>query len=424
MEDKYLCQHYIDQVEDQNNNHDLNSFFLNDDIFLKKHYYICLGFFNEYYCEAFYNHNLRSLHVNKPANNNSHNQDTSLNYFNNNTHNLYILYILYDLYNLYNPDKFDNLSDNNNSRSDINDFYHHIHNINDYGSHYDYIKSATNNTCLFFFQQEFRNRKIHPLHDTSGASNNTGEPSSVNFVKQFWANTWPSVYLDLAGLSAERPCGSTTKTVGAPTNTRLAFHPTEINTYTWTSSILNVSSTKENDGLFGSWTVFWDTSTQRMNWADLAGCTRVSTGYAFPASAQVQTAYITDPHDALLTPPFGTNKCEPLLAIPTKVMNSRPEWTTCFPDATGANFDPPYSIILAESGFESTPEVRETFFEANFDAGADVNEPKAGSRIHPLNHSKFSGGHRDFKVKACIKCGVFKQRIHEPFFIDENDGEY
>lgn len=39
MEDKYLCQHYIDQVEDQNNNHDLNSFFLNDDIFLKKHYY-------------------------------------------------------------------------------------------------------------------------------------------------------------------------------------------------------------------------------------------------------------------------------------------------------------------------------------------------------------------------------------------------
>ncbi|KAK7705657.1 hypothetical protein SLS57_009966 [Botryosphaeria dothidea] len=211
MEDKYLCQHYIDQVEDQNNNHDLNSFFLNDDIFLKKHYYtykhfdlhlfsshhwfqlkyilehfkneqpdlpiseskyiavhkldyehiykhrnrandshkinnrnrhgVCLGFFNEYYCEAFYNHNLRSLHVNKLANNNSHNQDTSLNYFNNNTHNLfilfilYILYILYDLYNLYNPDNFDNLSDNNNSRSDINDFYHHIHNINNYGSH-------------------------------------------------------------------------------------------------------------------------------------------------------------------------------------------------------------------------------------------------------------------------------------------------
>lgn len=193
-------------------------------------------------------------------------------------------------------------------------------------------------------------------------------------------STWPSVYLDLAGLSAERPCGSTTKTVGAPTDTRLAFHPTEISTYTWTSSILNVSSTKENDGLFGSWTVFWDTSTQQMNWADLAGCTRVSTGYAFPASAQVQTAYITDPHDALLTPPFGTNKCEPLLAIPTKVMNSRSEWTTCFPDATGANFDPPYSIILAESGFESTPEVVSTSVPMASEVEPSSNSAKPSSR--------------------------------------------
>ncbi|KAL1625498.1 hypothetical protein SLS56_007320 [Neofusicoccum ribis] len=166
----------------------------------------------------------------------------------------------------------------------------------------------------------------------------------IIYCMHTWVVTSPSAYLHIQSLSAERPCGTSTTAVGTTiTDMRIPLNPSDVSTITWDSHLVNMSSTVPNGNVEGYWEVFWTTTTRALTWADLAGCGGGGTTYRLPASPTVAFSY-PDEQEAATARPFRVNPCEPLLAIPTSLTNLQPAWATCFPDAEGGDFDPPYTL--------------------------------------------------------------------------------
>ncbi|KAL1645825.1 hypothetical protein SLS58_003709, partial [Diplodia intermedia] len=147
----------------------------------------------------------------------------------------------------------------------------------------------------------------------------------------------------MRGLSREVPCGATTRTIGEA-DTRISLRPDEISTITWNRQIINTTSTVSNR-LEGDWTVIWNTTTVPMTWSDLAACSGVDVGvYSFPANPTSSFVVPADASAALTATPYPHDPCRPVFAMPTRVTALRPAWSTCFPDADGGAFDPPWTL--------------------------------------------------------------------------------
>ncbi|KAK7568819.1 hypothetical protein IWX49DRAFT_557499 [Phyllosticta citricarpa] len=149
----------------------------------------------------------------------------------------------------------------------------------------------------------------------------------------------------LQSMSAYEICGSGTRTVGPETAlpTFFPFDPKDISTITWTS--WSSTFTKTEDGTtYEWWTASWSTITKSFDFTQLASCRQGTYGYSFPAISVTSAAsgsYFTGASTGISSvfwPP-----CSPIFAIPTKITNFVPAWSTCTPNAPNGWFDPTIS---------------------------------------------------------------------------------
>ncbi|KAK7546450.1 hypothetical protein IWX92DRAFT_432380 [Phyllosticta citricarpa] len=167
----------------------------------------------------------------------------------------------------------------------------------------------------------------------------------ITSVKAGITLTYPSVYFSLQSMSAYEICGSGTRTVGPETAlpTFFPFDPKDISTITWTS--WSSTFTKTEDGTtYEWWTASWSTITKSFDFTQLASCRQGTYGYSFPAISVTSAAsgsYFTGASTGISSvfwPP-----CSPIFAIPTKITNFVPAWSTCTPNAPNGWFDPTIS---------------------------------------------------------------------------------
>ncbi|KAK7510131.1 hypothetical protein IWZ03DRAFT_409708 [Phyllosticta citriasiana] len=88
----------------------------------------------------------------------------------------------------------------------------------------------------------------------------------------------------------------------------------------------------------------WSTITKSFDFTQLASCHQGTYGYSFPAISVTSAAsgsYFTGASTGISSvfwPP-----CSPIFAIPTKITNFVPAWSTCTPNAPNGWFDPTIS---------------------------------------------------------------------------------
>ncbi|EKG18778.1 hypothetical protein MPH_04004 [Macrophomina phaseolina MS6] len=201
-------------------------------------------------------------------------------------------------------------------------------------------------------------------------------------------STSPSIYLTLDGLSAERACGASTTPVAAPTHVLASFDPSEISTITWDSTVINNTATLPGGTIVGSWTVTWWTTTRPLDWrAYSSQCAHASPGATptfFPVDANVSTVIPADGSAALAATPFRVDPCRPFVAIPARVTRLDPAWASCFPDAEGGAFDPPWTITPV-SGAKNVP---------GAPTSAPVEAPSAVDTTRPPTTTMTTAGRR------------------------------
>ncbi|KAL1381746.1 hypothetical protein HDK64DRAFT_314020 [Phyllosticta capitalensis] len=157
--------------------------------------------------------------------------------------------------------------------------------------------------------------------------------------------TYPSIYLSLQSVSAYESCGSTTRAVDPATTvpTFFPFDPSDISTITWSSSAETFTSIVGTETIV-SFTATWVTVTSAFDFTQVAGCSQGTYGYSFPPiSVASTTSGLLVTADWSGPSSIPLDSCSPIYAIPTKITNFVPAWSTCTVDAPNGWFDPTMS---------------------------------------------------------------------------------